>query len=163
MGQTPEDADSISDLGTIEHNLSVWKVDDVNNAEELHDVALALAMSRSKVEEFYMVLIDADEFNEMFPQNAIKFYPEKGSTQYVAMVDKHTNIVVPEIWNQYNLSKYIHKKINKGKDYYYYYSYEDILVLFRKAIKAGKINAEDLNNGWKKCYNEINQSIKNGE
>lgn len=162
LGQTPEDADSISDLGTIQHHLSVWKVNDAKDSAELNDIALALAMSRSKVEEFYMVLIDIDEFNGEYSQTPINLSQEKGSTQYIAMVDKHINFVVPQLQNQYNLSKYIHGKIDKGKEYYYYYSYDDILTLFKEAIKAGKINADDLSQGWKKCFNdEIKPKIKN--
>ena len=164
MGQTAEDADSISDLGTIEHQLSVWKVNDAKNSAELNDVALALAMSRSKIEEFYMVLIDIDEFNGQYPNTAINLSPEKGSTQYIAMVDKHINLVIPKLWNQYNLSKYIHEKISRGKENYYYYSYDDIVTLFKDAFKRGRINADDLSQGWKKYYNdEIKPEIKNGK
>ena len=152
-GQTPEDADSISDLGTTGHHLSVWKVNDANNSIELNDIALAMAMSRSKIEEFYMVLIDVEEFNGYYPDTIIDLSNEDGSTQYVAMIDKHINLVVPQLWNQYNLSKYIHDKISKGNEYYYY-SYDKILSLFKEAIKMGRINADDLSNGWRKCYNE---------
>lgn len=162
MGQTAEDADSISDLGTIEHQLSVWKVSDERDSAELNDVALALAMSRSKIEEFYMVLIDIDEFNRQYPDTAINLSSEKGATQYVAMIDKHINFVIPQIWNQYNLSKYIHDKINKGKENYYYYSYDDLVTLLKEAIKEGKINAEDLSDGWKKCYKDIKKEVEQG-
>ena len=58
------DADAISELGTDNHDLSVWEVqDDLSNID---DIALALAMTRSKIEEMYIALLDINEINSQY-------------------------------------------------------------------------------------------------
>lgn len=49
------DADSLSELSTNNHELSVWKVTDVTSQDQINDIALALALSRDAVDEFYIV------------------------------------------------------------------------------------------------------------
>lgn len=159
FGRDPEDADTISDLATKNHDLSVWKVDDINNEEELSKVVLALAMTRSKIEEFYIVLVDLEEYNAQYPDCKITLHPELGETQYLAMVDKHINFVLPQIWNQFNLAKYIHAKL-QDKSNYHYYTPDDIRLLFDKAVGAGEIQQSELKNDWAKEYKIIEKKKK---
>jgi hypothetical protein len=58
FGKDSLDSDSISELFTTNHELSVWKVEDLSNEDKLNDIALALALSRDAVDEFYVVFID---------------------------------------------------------------------------------------------------------
>lgn len=159
FGKNPEDADSISDLLTNNHDLSVWGINDINEKKEFDRVVLALAMTRNTIEEFYVVLIDLDEFNQIYPNNRIELHPEKGETQYLAMVDKHTNFVLPLIWNQYDLSKYIHEKL-KDKVNYRYYSPTDLKMLFDKAVGTGDIQKTDVKNAWATEYKIIEKRKK---
>lgn len=156
---SPEDADSISDLATQNHMLSVWAVDDVKNQDEVNDVALALAMTRSKIEEFYIVLINKEEFNSLFPKNPLYVALEDGVTQYTALVKKHRNFVIPQLWEQYSLSKYIHKKIDENTARFY--SYDEIKTIFLNAINAKRINEEDLRDDWKKEYKNHKKELEN--
>ena len=63
FGKNSLDSDSISELITTNHELSVWKVEDLSNEDKLNDIALALALSRDAVDEFYVVFIDLDKIN----------------------------------------------------------------------------------------------------
>ena len=159
FGKDPEDADTISDLATKNHDLSVWKVEDINNKDELCKVVLALAMTRSKIEEFYVVLIDLEEYNAEYPDHQITLHPELGETQYIAMVDKHINFVLPQIWNQFDLAKYIHAKL-QDKSNYHYYSPDDLKLLFDKAVGAGAIQQSELKDDWIKEYKIIERKKK---
>ena len=65
MGQAPLDSDSISDLGTSNHELSVWQVP--NDKSNLDDIVLALALTRDDTNGIFVVFIKTS-----FPQ---LFYP----------------------------------------------------------------------------------------
>ena len=52
------DSDAVSELGTSDHTLSVWQLPD--DKHNLDDIALALALTRDKVDEMFIVFIDVE-------------------------------------------------------------------------------------------------------
>ena len=64
FGKDNLDADSVSELGTTNHELSVWKISDMSDSSLVDNVALALALTKSKVEEFYMIFLNPSEIKK---------------------------------------------------------------------------------------------------
>ena len=60
MGQAPLDSDSISDLGTSNHELSVWQVP--NDKSNLDDIILALALTRDDTNGISELKTDENTF-----------------------------------------------------------------------------------------------------
>ena len=55
MGQKVLDSDSVSDLGTVDHELSVWQV--ANDKSNLDKIVLALALTRDDTSGIYIVSV----------------------------------------------------------------------------------------------------------
>lgn len=93
FGKDKLDADSVSELGTTNHELSVWKISDVSNSELVDSIALALALTRSKVEEFYMILLNPSEIKKSCKW-IVSIAEQDGDTRYSSMKGEHVNFIV---------------------------------------------------------------------
>lgn len=149
------DSDSISELGTVGHNLSVWEITNEKGKTNLDDVALALAMTRSKAEELYIVFLDTQIIDKEYKW-AVSLNPEDGDTIYTKMKGCHTNFVVGSFWEQGYLAEYIHALIDDTKNYKYY-NPEEIKKLAYQAAKKGDLKKEELTKHWKTAIREIEQ------
>ncbi len=154
FGTDDLDADSISELMVDNHELSVWKINDVSNAVDVDKIALALAMINHKVEEFYMVLLDTAGIEAKY-RWVIAFSPQDGETHYTQVKGEHTNFVVETFWELGYLSEYIHELLNDERNYRYY----DVITLRQMcydAAKEGRITKNDVKDtNWKKVISEL--------
>ena len=153
FGKDVLDADSISELGTKNHDLSVWEITNDSGNSNLDEVALALAMTRDNVEEMYVVFLDTIAINTKY-QWAVSLNPEDGNTKYIKMKGCHTNFVVGSFWEQGYLAEYIHALIDDTQNYKYYNA-DDLKKLAYEAAKKGDLIASDLNKNWKKAVREM--------
>lgn len=153
FGKDVLDADSISELGTKNHDLSVWEITNDSGKSNLDEVALALAMTRDNVEEMYVVFLDTTYINTKY-QWAISLNPEDGNTKYTKMKGYHTNFVVGSFWEQGYLAEYIHALIDDTQNYKYYNA-DDLKRLAYEAAKKGDLKEPDLNKNWKKAVREM--------
>lgn len=148
------DADAISELGTINHDLSVWEVPD--NLSNIDDIALALAMSRSKIEEMYIVLLSIDEIKKDYNWD-VQFNKQLGNSFFTAINGAHTNFEIETFWHQGFLAEYIKKKIANSQNYKYY----DVLTLqtlLYEAVKKGILLKDEVKKrggDWKKALADM--------
>ena len=108
FGKDNLDADSVSELGTTNHELSVWKISDMSDSSLVDNVALALALTKSKVEEFYMIFLNPSEIKKS-SKWIVETAEQEGDTRYSNMKGEHVNFIVPSFWEQGYLAEYIHK------------------------------------------------------
>ena len=148
------DADSISELNVKEHGLSVWKVPNASNKVDVDKIGLALAMTKHKVEEFYMVLIDPAKIVSDYKW-AIAFIPQPGDTRYSIMKDEHTNFEVMTMWELGFLTEHIHKLIQDEKNYCYY-NVQDLKMMAYEAAKNGSLTKKDVDGTqWKTAIKDM--------
>lgn len=147
------DADSVSELSTNNHELSVWKVVDMTNQNEIDDIALALALSRDAVDEFYIVFIDIDKIHSEYNWN-MELHDEDGITGFEAMKEKHTNFVLLSFWYQGFLTEHIHHLIQDDANYRYY-DVTTLVNLLEEAVQKGRIDRDSL-----KKYGKWNKKLK---
>lgn len=157
FGKEALDADSVSELGTKNHELSVWKVSDAKNNVDVDRVALALALTLGKISEFYMVLLDPYDLQSRYKW-AVAFAPQDGDTRYKKMKGEHTNFVLDTFWEQGYLSEYIHQLIDDPNNYRYYDA-NSIKKMVYDALKAGDVEWEDIkfDGAWKKAIKEMEE------
>lgn len=153
FGKDELDADSVSELGTTDHDLSVWEITNTTGNSNIDEVALALAMTRDKVEEMYVVFLDTTDINAKYNW-AVGLNPEEGNTRYSKMKSCHTNFVVGSFWEQGYLAEYIHALIDDTRNYRYY-NVDDLKKLAYDAAKRGDLSASELNSPWKKAVKEM--------
>ncbi|WP_071146666.1 hypothetical protein [Bacteroides ihuae] len=111
------DSDAVSELGTSEHTLSVWKVPD--DKHNLDDIALALALSRDKVDEMFIVFLDIEKLKSEYRWD-LQLIPQEGDTHYEAMRNQHTNFKIEDFWGQGFLAEHIKKLLTDTNNYVYY-------------------------------------------
>lgn len=156
FGKNELDADSISELGTSNHDLSVWKIDDVENVYDVDQIALAIAMGRTKIDELYIVFLDPNDLEDKFKW-VVAFSPQDGDTKYTGMKGDHTNFVVPSFWEQGYLAIYIHQLLEDESNFRYY-DVEKLRRLAYNAIKQGTLTIEEIKGTqWKKAVEEIDK------
>lgn len=106
------DSDAISELSTIDHDLSVWKFSGNSiNSEEIDNLALALAMTRSKIEELYIVKIDLSKIQKMYKWT-VALHEELGLSYFDRMNNKHTNLILEDFCIKGFLQSLSRKKLN---------------------------------------------------
>lgn len=92
----PDDisADALTScLRTSKNTLSLWRVDDIENEDELNTIVLAL-VANSKSERLSTVDILYFEYDEnLFDEKGINFEISDGDTTIKSCVDKHIDIV----------------------------------------------------------------------
>ena len=155
FGKGNLDADSISELGTSNHELSVWKIPDISDSNNVDKVALALALTRSKVEEFYMVFLNTLDL-EKSARWIVATTQQDGETRYSRMKKAHANFIVPTFWKQGYLGEYIHKLIEDEQNYRYYDAAK-LKELVYNAIKSGELVKDEIKNdgSWKRAVTEM--------
>lgn len=149
------DADAISELGTSNHELSVWKIDDVNDQEKIDDIALALALSRNAVDELYMVFIDPQKITVEYKWD-IEFREQEGITGFEAMANEHTNFLLLTFWHQGFLAEHINKLIQDSVNYRYY-DVVTLVDLLDNAVRNGRIDRVNLKNKYGRWNNKLKE------
>lgn len=159
FGKSDLDSDSLSELGTTNHQLSVWKIADANNVVDVDRIALALALTKSKIDEFYMVLLNPAEIEVKY-RWVVAFVPQEGDTRYKQLKDEHTNFVVETFWEQGYLAEYIHKLLDDEQNYRYYDA-NTLKKMIYDAVKNGDILWDDIKKDgpWKKAVQEMEQEL----
>lgn len=154
FGKSVLDADTISELATTNHELSVWKVDDITNQEQVDDIALALALSRDAVDEFYIVFIDIDKINTEYKWK-LQLHEENGVTGFEEMKGEHTNFVLLSFWHQGFLAEHIYHLLQNSTNYRYY-DVATLVDLLDEAVHKGRIDRVML----KAKYGKWNKELK---
>lgn len=152
------DADAISELSTQNHDLSVWKIDDISDKKKLDDIALALALSRDSVDEFYMVFLDLEKINSKYHWT-IEFHEQDGDTGFTEMVKEHTNFILLSFWHQGFLAEHINELI-QDKVNYIYYDVVTLVALLNEAIKSNRIDRKLIKSRfgkWNKKLKELEE------
>lgn len=127
------DAVSLSDLSTEDNDISIWKV--LSNKSNIEDIALAMAMTRDKFKDFYVVFLDPNSVSSL----GLGMHPAPGNTRYVAMENEHDNIVVPTFWEIGFLSEHMHSLVNDSSKIRYF-SEPELQEFLYNAVRAGKID-----------------------
>lgn len=147
------DSDAISELATKNHELSVWKLDNFSNSQKIDDLALALALSRNAVDEFYLVFIDPENLATEYDWH-METSDEDGETGFEEMKSEHTNFMLFSIWDQGFLAEHIHNLIQDSNNYRYY-DVSTLVILLSKAVNSNRVNRELL----KKKYGKWNKKL----
>ena len=126
------DAVSLSDLHTEDNDISIWKV--LSDKSNMDDIALAMAMTRDKFKDFYVVYIAPSEVNRL----GLKMNPKPGNTRYIAMQNEHDNIIVPTFWEIGFLTEHMHFLVNDPIKIRYF-SEPELQEFLYNAVKAGKL------------------------
>lgn len=154
FGKEALDSDSISELSTMNHELSVWKVDDLSDESKINDIALALALSRDSVDEFFVVFIDSDKINAEYNWN-VDIHEEDGMTGFDEMKGGHANFVLLDFWQIGYLAEHIHHLIGDTAAYKFY-DVTSLVDLLDDAVKNGRIDRCVL----KQRYGKWNKKLK---
>ncbi|WP_294143152.1 hypothetical protein [uncultured Sanguibacteroides sp.] len=149
------DSDAVSELGTFEHTLSVWKVSD--DKQDLDNIALALALTRDKVDEMYIVFLDIESIKTKYKWN-LQLIPQTGNTHYEKMCDYHINFKVENFWEQGFLAEHI-KILLKDTNNYVYYDVPTLEKLLYEAVKKKDIPREEINKigKWNKSLKKLEE------
>lgn len=143
------DSDSISDITTKKHELSVWKVnDDLSN---LNKVALAIALSRDYVSGIYLALLNPEEIKERFSWD-LDFQQSDGDTLYTTMRKDHINLMITTLTEMGYIAEYIHESMDSWKIKYI----DEIIIkefLYNEA-KAGHIENLKSKGRWKRAMDD---------
>jgi hypothetical protein len=158
------DSDSIADVSTSKHELSVWQVPD--DLSTLNDIALALALSRNKADGLWVVLIDTNELERSTRARKSKGWQvqltqQEGNSRYTAMNCNHINFVVSDIWEQGYLSIYIKKELVDKRWHLYYFDLQSILNILRSKIDDGIIDYETFKSNSDKWISALDKSYPN--
>lgn len=159
-GKPINDSDSISDLGTKNHELSVWEIDeDLNNID---DIALALALTRNDTRGFMTVLLDPEEINKDTGFQ-ITIQEQEGQSLYVAQNSKHKNFMLYTIDDMSRLASYIHSIIDqRDATKFRFFEEQEFTDLLIKKFDSGELDKEAVSSKglWKKKYNDYEKSKK---
>ena len=152
MGQAPLDSDSISDLGTSNHELSVWQVP--NDKSNLDDIILALALTRDDTNGIFVVFIKKENIKEEYNWDII-IKDQDGDTAFDEMKNEHKNFLLSSMWEQGYFAEHIFNLIQDEANYIYY-DEPKLISLLSSAIDEGRISIDDLKshnkNKWFKAY-----------
>lgn len=152
LEQKALDSDSVSDLGTTDHELSVWQV--AEDKSNLDKIVLALALTRDDTSGIYIVFIDYDNFTSKYKCN-ILVAQQDGNTAFTKRKSEHKNFILESFWEQGFLAEYIHGLLADEVNYMYY-DEPRLLDVLTDAIKNGEITIDELKannkNKWRKAY-----------
>lgn len=127
------DAVSLSDLVTDDNDISVWEMQD--DQSDFEDIVLAMAMSKDKLVDFYMLIMDDKKIKQL----GLSMNPKPSSTKYVLQQGKHNNIYVPTFWEIGYLAEYMYD-LTLDQSKVFYVSEPDLKEYFYKAVKSCKID-----------------------
>lgn len=131
-GKACLDAVSVSDLHTFDNDISVWQV---NNLAELDMVGLAIAMTRTKLKDFYVVILNAEEISAL----GLQVKDQMGESRYNEVNEFHKNIYIPTIWEMGYLSKYVYKQLH-NKNNVHYFAESELRQILYKTVKEQRMD-----------------------
>mgnify|MGYP006978607244 CR=1 FL=1 len=143
------DSDSVSDLATQNHELSVWHVDD--NLNNFEDSVLALALTKDMACGIFVAVLNLDKIKNAYNWD-IKVTDQPGDTAYVALKDRHKNFEISHINEMGNLAEHIHNLI-LAEDSIRYVDEQRLTQLIAEKIDSKELAEVDLNKKgkWKKA------------
>lgn len=142
VGKQLHDAVSISDLRTLDNDISVWKDD---GKVDLVKLALAFSLCTKNIRDLWCVKIPDNVLNNF------SFHHAPSSTPFLKCRELHTNIVIPTLYEMGDLAEIIHHQIEDSKQVYI--SEQELKECFYNAVKADEIGIDF--NDWK------NQNFRN--
>lgn len=143
-GLAKYDSDSISDLETTNHELSVWRLNSKDDKENIDKVALALAMCCDKPAEIMLVLIDPDNLKDHKGRSfRMDLSEQEGATRFKKMKDEHVNFILPSIFELGHLASNIHELL-KDISNVRYYNVQELADLFYEACDRDEISPDDV-------------------
>ena len=157
-GKQRDDSDSISDIATKNHELSVWEIKDI---ADIPSIALALAMTLSEPRPFMGVLLDSEEIKSSYGWD-INVRSNPGSTMYSARRNDHKDFILLNVADMTMMADYIHNIVNSGNTKRIF-AFDEIM-LTEEAInkyKTKEISEKDIleakNKGgkWGKMYRDL--------
>lgn len=150
------DSDSVSDLCTTNHELSVWRLTDIKDEEQLDRVALALAMGRSKPAELFLVPINPENLKDHKGNSfEVEVSNQDGETRFEKMKGEHKNFMLPSVFEMGYVASNIHDLL-QNDDNLIYYNEIQIKDIFLKACNNGEIDPFALDKHWKGIFNNSN-------
>ena len=142
------------DLKTNDNDISVWQV--ANDESNIGDIALAIALTRDRIQDFYAVVLkDKDISTKKLQMN-----PLPGETKYENLKNEHNNIKVPTFWEIGYLAEYMHKQMSND-DNVKYFTERFLKEQLYQAVKNNKISQTDIRD--KKEYKKIKQALEEME
>lgn len=159
LGQQVLDSDSISDLGTTNHELSVWMIP--NDKSNLDEIALALALTRDNTSGIYIVFLDLDSIKAKYKWD-IPVQQQPGLTLFKSRANQHVNLMLNDFWEQGYLAEHIYYLL-KDNINYCYYSEPTLTRLLYNQVTSGAILEADLKSKgkWLKAFKTYRDSINN--
>ena len=149
-GKILHDSISISDLSTIDNDISVWMDDD--SKDRYKHLLLAFVLTTGKIRDLYYVRIP----DVYVCKKGFEFHLVPSTTPYTNMQSLHTNIVVPTLHELGDLAEIIHDITSAGNQQYI--AEQDLKELFYEAVKKDLIEI-DFNDkkyqGFRKPLREI--------
>lgn len=153
-GKPADDSDSISDIGTKKHELSVWEVED--NLKNIDDIALALAMTRDDSKGIMIVLLDPAEISRMTDLN-VQVEEQEGRSLYLSQNCMHKNFKICNLSEMGKLASYIHDIVEKrdSRKFIYFDELKLTDILWSK-FRNGELDYDGVKakNSWKKKYKD---------
>lgn len=149
------DSDSVSDLATQNHELSVWQVDD--DFKNFEDSVLALALTRDKVCGIFVAVLDLDIIKSEMGWT-IKVSDQPGETAYTRFRDQHKNLEICHLNEMGKLAQHINSLMSSG-DSIKYVDELRLTELLVERIDSKEISEDDIKNKgkwWKAVKNHRN-------
>ena len=157
-GRPDGDSDSVSDLVTSNHELSVWEVDE--DLSNLSDMALATALTKDKLEELCFVLLRREEIEAQYGWN-VPLEAQDGVTGFDSQKQRHKNFMLHTISDMGQLASYIHAIIkSEDMDRIKVISEQDLLKMLAKKFRSGEIDENKLKVKFGKWRKEANKLIE---
>lgn len=148
FGKQLHDAVSISDLRTLDNDISVWK--DEGNVGVIK-LALAFSLCTKNIKDIWCVEIPDDTLSNF------KFHQLPSGTPLLSCRSLHTNIIIPTLHEMGDLAEIIHKLIKDDKQIYV--SEQEQKECFYNAIKADEIEMDF--NDWR--YQKFRKALSEME
>lgn len=144
INRHPLDAVCVSDLNNLDNEISVWEVQP--SLSDIDDIALAVMMRRDRVQEITIVFLDSVELNNKYQ---ILMHQTPGNSKFAIMNAKHSNFIVPTLWEMGYLTEHIQEKLQNPRANTKYYSEPKMKSLLLAAYQAQRIPADIIKNNGK--------------
>ena len=144
------DSDTISDLHTDQHDLSVWSYRE-GDEEEKKKALLALIMSRCEFKDFFYIELTDKEIGFL----KFDINDKEGDTQFKKYKYLHKNIEVKTVLGLTSLAWIIKKKVVREEAVLM--EVDDIKELVKQFATPSEMSFDDLlYKGFKQIYKECN-------
>ncbi len=139
-GKPADDSDSISDLATKNHELSVWRIKD--DLSDIDEIALALAMTRDNTKGIMVVLLSTEDIKRQTGFK-INIEDQEGQSAYLAKNGDHKNFMLYNVAEMAKLAAYIHLLIGQQADELFrFYDEPQLVALLKSKFRSGEIDGE---------------------